>query len=106
MHPQEYETKIELCGKDYAELISFEWDATYQIVYGVELSHSVNADYNDKGEYSLHVEKTIIDITRMLCGSQIATLSDVIFADAHHQQQEANAEAWIMRQDKRFFEAA
>lgn len=56
MHSQEYETKIELCGKDYAALISFEWDENYALIDAVEISHSVNVAYNDRGEYAPHVE--------------------------------------------------
>lgn len=106
MHLQEYETKVELCGKDYAALISFEWNETYPLIDSVEISHSVKVAYNGKGEYAPHVEKTIINITKMLDGSQIAVLSDEICADALYRQQEAKAEAWIMRQENRFFEAA
>ena len=106
MHLQEYETKIELCGKEYAALISFEWDETYPLIDAVEISHSVKQSYNEKGEYVPHVDKTIIDITKMLDGYQIAALSDEICADALYRQQEAKAEAWIMRQENRFFEAA
>ena len=106
MHLQEYETKVELCGKDYAALISFEWDENYALIDAVEISHSVNVAYNDRGEYAPHVEKTIIDITKMLDGFQIASFSDEICADALYRQQEAKAEAWIMRQENRFFEAA
>lgn len=101
----EYETEIELMGRDYAALARYERDPSdgWPLIDAVEIGRAVERYEEGKG---MAVERMSLDITRLLYDDQISALEDEIDAAIRADAAAERAAKRAMEREERWMSAA
>ncbi|MBK8752379.1 MAG: hypothetical protein IPL99_12350 [Candidatus Competibacteraceae bacterium] len=91
----EYETRIELCGAEYATIVQYEADDC-PLIDHVTLQHKVKCYYNAAGEYAPHVVCVNMEITKLLDDDQLCAIADEIIANDLYRAKEARTEQRLL----------